>query len=571
MIEKRTDNMRTSKQLKSEILRLDGRSYPAYRDLKGGWDFGEYILWIDHVQSDPFASPSDVSVQIEHPGFPEHLYENKPCRIALQDALQRMFARGLKNLGGKSGSGKSGAIRISRPTQEILERTACAIDPEDGSLRMRFNVGFPARGRSILAHALVKILFDQLPPVIEHNLIYKNMTEEQKDALQKSYELCVDQQIIRQYLSDNNLEAFVANGAILPRMSGASDLPMKDAVPFVSPKENEVIIPTRYHGNVDGMAVPAGITLIVGGGYHGKSTLLEALEKGINNHIAGDGREFVITRDDAVKIRAEDGRCVHEEDISGFIANLPNGKSTKNFSTEDASGSTSQAANVAEALEAGSQLLLMDEDTSATNFMIRDALMSSVVHADQEPIIPFIARIEELSKKGISTILVAGSSGAFFEKADNILQMKEYEPFNITEMAKEKAAAAGLPKLEAYEEIEEAPMRIPLKNPVMDQDKIKVKTTKTDTLTIAREPIDVRAMEQIADEEQLSAIGKMIVYASRNLVDGEKSLEDIADELLALADEKGMSFFGKGNLARPRKAEIMQAFNRWRSQPFKQV
>ena len=101
------------------------------------------------------------------------------------------------------------------------------------------------------------------------------------------------------------------------------------------------------------MGIRKGITLIVGGGYHGKSTLLKALEAGVYNHIAGDGREFVITDDTAFKLRAEDGRSITGVDISPFIKNLPNKKDTVHFSTEDASGSTSQAANLMEALESG--------------------------------------------------------------------------------------------------------------------------------------------------------------------------------------------------------------------------
>lgn len=180
---------------------------------------------------------------------------------------------------------------------------------------------------------------------------------------------------------------------------------------------------------ITGMGIPKGVTLIVGGGYHGKSTLLKALEAGVYNHIAGDGREYTVTDDTAVKVRAEDGRSIHDVDISMFIRNLPNGKDTVHFVTQDASGSTSQAAGVAEAVEAQTKLLLIDEDTSATNFMIRDVLMQRVVHGSQEPIIPFIDRVRELyEKEGISTILVAGSCGSYFHKADLIIQMNRYEP-----------------------------------------------------------------------------------------------------------------------------------------------
>ncbi len=221
---------------------------------------------------------------------------------------------------------------------------------------------------------------------------------------------------------------------------------MMGAVRFQAPLSLRVSMELPFHGTLTGMGIPQGITLIVGGGYHGKSTLLKALEMGVYNHVAGDGREYVITDDTAVKIRAEDGRSIKCTDVSMFINPLPNGKDTKQFSTEDASGSTSQAANVIEAMEAGTGLFLIDEDTSATNFMIRDELMQRVVHRDAEPITPFIDRIEELYQNyGISTILVAGSSGSYFHKADVILQMEQYVPKDITEFAKKEAESFPIP------------------------------------------------------------------------------------------------------------------------------
>ena len=237
-------------------------------------------------------------------------------------------------------------------------------------------------------------------------------------------DLAEDQQYIREQLEVQGLTAFVANGAILPRESGISSRPMRGAVAFRSPREMEVTMELPHKGTLAGMGIRKGITLIVGGGYHGKSTLLKALELGVYDHIAGDGREYVITDASAVKIRAEDGRSIKKTDISMFINDLPNGKDTKGFYTEDASGSTSQAANVVESMEAGAKALLIDEDTSATNFMIRDELMQRVIHREMEPITPFIDRIRELYEGyGISTVIVAGSSGAYFHIADTIVQM----------------------------------------------------------------------------------------------------------------------------------------------------
>ena len=432
--------MKTSEELRNLLNRIDHKGYPAYKDAKGQYQFGTYVLSIDLVQGDPFASPSKVSVHIsgKQAGFDACLYDTTFKRIALQDHLLRKIATNIREYSFKAkGSGKSGLISVTRPGQEILNRSACVIQPKNGDLVVRMEIGFPANGRTINARELEKILFDFLPACIKKTMYQRSY---RKEELEQVVDLAIDQNYIREELKKRGLVAFVANGAVLPRKSGVSMQPMKDAVSFVSPKSMEVTMELPHHRTIKGMGIKKGITLIVGGGYHGKSTLLKALESGVYNHIAGDGREYVITDDSAVKLRAEDGRSIQKADISMFIKNLPNGKNTTEFYTEDASGSTSQAANTVEAMEAGSTLFLIDEDTSATNFMIRDELMQRVVNREEEPIIPFIDRVSELyEREGISTILVAGSSGSYFHKADTVIQMKQYLPVEITDFAKKEA------------------------------------------------------------------------------------------------------------------------------------
>lgn len=380
--------MNTEAQLREQLNRINRRSYPAYKDLRGSYQFQGYILHIDHVQGDPFAAPSKVSVEVPQKmaGFPKTLFSERYRRIALQDHLIREFGKVMSGyMFQAKGSGKSGLMSISRCGQQVLERTALTMD--ENRIIVRFEVGFPANGRTINAPELEKILFRFIPECVKRALYYKNMDAKK---IQEVVELADDQQAIREALQERGLVAFVANGAMLPRESGVSDRPMRGAVPFESPESMEVELTLPHKGKIKGMGIPRGITLIVGGGYHGKSTLLKALELGVYNHIKGDGREYVITDATAMKIRAEDGRAVSHVNISPFINNLPNGKDTVDFSTEDASGSTSQAANVVEAVNSGAKALLIDEDTSATNFMVRDELMQSVIAKDKEPITPFI-------------------------------------------------------------------------------------------------------------------------------------------------------------------------------------
>ena len=428
--------MKSAEDLRQFLRSVDRKGYPAYKGAKGVYQFPDFTLSIDHVQGDPFASPSRVSIRVEGKKacFPAESYHLSHKRVALQDLLLRKFAAKVERYNFKArGSGKSGLIAVSRCGQEILERTACVADPEDGGILIRMEVGFPANGRTINSGELIKILFEFLPECVAGTCFYKTYPAAEKENVKKVSELAEDQEEARRLLSAMGLTAFVANGSILPRESGVSDRPMAKAVPFTSPSSMEVVMKLPHAGAIKGMGIPRGVTLIVGGGYHGKSTLLSALESGVYNHIAGDGREYVVTEASAVKLRAEDGRSVKNVDISLFIKNLPDRRDTKRFCTEDASGSTSQAAGVVEAMESRAKTFLVDEDTSATNFMIRDELMQMVVHREQEPITPFVERVRALyDEQGISTILVAGSSGAYFHVADRVIQMDCYVPKEVT-------------------------------------------------------------------------------------------------------------------------------------------
>lgn len=386
--------MKNQNDLKRELARIDGKGYKAYKDLEGQYDFGNYILSIDHVQGDPFASPSRVRVIVNQKiaDIPIELFNKNYKKIAVQDFLTRLFYKNINVFSGKIfGSGKSGLILISKCPQEILDRTSIIVNKE--CVEARMEIGFPARGRSVLSKELEKILYEFLPRIIENSLIYKNIN---KNMLISQVKLMEDQEYIREELEKQGLVAFIANDSILPRESGVSTKPLKDGIKFISPKTLEVEMNLPNRGKIRGLGIKKGITVIVGGGYHGKSTLLKAIELGVYNHILGDGREFVITDNTALKVRAEDGRVIHSDDISLFIDNLPNGKDTKRFSSENASGSTSQAANIVEGIECGAKTLLIDEDTSATNFMIRDDIMQKLVSKDKEPITPFIEIVRDL-------------------------------------------------------------------------------------------------------------------------------------------------------------------------------
>lgn len=562
--------MRTASELREQLKRIDHRSYPAYKELRGQYDFGDYILSIDHVQGDPFATPSRLSVLVSgsRAGFPAELFDTMPKRITLQDQLARAFGRAIqKGSFQAKGSGKSGLLSVSRCGQQVLERTALRI-AGGGAITLRFEAGFPASGRTIQAGELGKMLFTILPEGVRSSLFYERADREK---LKRAVRLCENQQFIREKLEELSLCAFVADGSILPRESGVSERPMKGAVPFQSPETLRITLALPDGSKISGMGIPKGITLFVGGGYHGKSTILQALQNGVYNHIEGDGREYVITDDTAFKLRAEDGRSISGVDISPFIKNLPNGKDTVHFSTEDASGSTSQAANLMEAAESGSRLLLIDEDTSATNFMIRDQLMSQVITPFEEPITPFISRVRSLyTDLGISTVIVAGSSGSYFHVADRVIQMKEYVPYDITRKAKQAAEAFPFMTGEKEPFPSFTKRRVPKPDPVIQkEDRVKLKAMGTSELMLSRECVELRYLEQLKDQEQTLALAYLLRYVEKKLFDGKKSLEEIGMLLEKQLREQGMeSMFERGetiaSLARPRKQEIMACVNRYR-------
>lgn len=571
--------MKQAQDLRTLLTSIHRKSYPAYKSLQGQYRFPDYLLSIDHVQGDPFASPSHVSVRVSHEkaAFPTEYRKNPLTCTALADYLIRQFDRQIEHFSFQAkGSGKSGLISVSRCGQEILSRTACEITPKD--IVVRFTIGFPANGRTINAPELEKILFQFLPECVRGSLLFKSLNPSQVRA---AVYLAEDQQFIREELSRRGLVSFVADGAILPRQSGVSQKPMKSCIPFSSPESLRICMELPHRGRVTGMGIPRGITLIAGGGYHGKSTLLSALQLGVYNHIAGDGREYVITDDTALKLRSEDGRFVKDVDISLFINDLPDHRNTSCFSTEDASGSTSQAAGIIEGIEAGSRVFLMDEDTSATNFMVRDSFMQRVISRDKEPITPFVERARELYQRaGISTILVAGSSGAFFHIADTILQMDCYATRDITASVKKlcrdyplpagNAPAFHMPQGKRLFTISAKKSESRRSNRAEDSRKeLKAKVRGRDEFALGHDTIDLRYVEQLIDTEQTAALASMLRYAVEHFSDGKRSLVQVVDFLQKEIETKGLTAvcgpsYGACGYALPRVQEIHSCFNRYR-------
>ena len=563
----------TDETLRQTLLRIDGKGYKAYRDIGETYQFKGFTLAVDSVQPDPFAAPSRLRVRIQPAvaGLPERLYANQSRSIGVSCYLAREFARHASDLSSRRGSGRSGEIRIEAPGQQVLANTAVQIH-DDGTVEARFTVGLPAQGRRVLGRQACILLLEDLPSIIADSL---HARSHPADDLWLHAAVNEDADALRAMLAGRGLIAFVADSAILPRSSGVDDRPLRDGavVPFTAPQSLSVSFALPHAGSVHGMGIPAGVTLIVGGGYHGKSTLLRAIERGVYNHRPGDGREQVVSAADLAKVRAEDGRSVSGVDISPFIGDLPLGQSTQSFSSGNASGSTSQAAAIVEALESGAAGLLIDEDTAATNFLIRDARMQALVPKQHEPITPFIDRVTRLhTDHGVSTVLVVGGSGDYLDVADTVIAMETFRPHDLT--ARALAVASDHPTGRVSEETGPLTLNSQRRprpgtvNPAKGRRESSIKTRDLQTIQFGTETLDLSAVEQIVHPAQTRAIGAALDYARRRYIDGRRTLSQILDLVMADIDRAGLDVLEPrrtGALARFRRHELAAAFNRLRS------
>lgn len=557
-------------QLADILESLDGKGYGAYKRIRGRWRGTGLVLSVDHVQGDPFAAPSRISIHMD-PGearLPSRTLATEAARLGVAAWLARAFHDDAAGSRGK-GSGRSGVVSMTSPDQLVLPQSAVRIG-DDGSLEARIVVGLPARGRRIMGREAARLLTRTVPDLANE---YLRGDAHEAATLVRAAEVNEDADALRAQLDLRDLVAFVADGAVLPRESGVSDRPMASGVvPFRSPDSLRVTLETPNAGPVAGMGISRGVTLIVGGGFHGKSTLLRALEAGVYNHRPGDGRERVVTSIDAVKIRAEDGRAVTGVDISPFIDDLPDGRSTGAFHTRNASGSTSQAAALMESVELGASVLLMDEDTCATNFLIRDRRMQALVRSGQEPITPLVDRVRDLhGGLGVSTVLVLGGSGDYLDAADTVVAMERYRPVDRTPRAREVAAAHPTGRLsEATRPLTGpgprrlAPESLPRDRKGRD---LRVRVLDEGALRAGEERLDLAAVEQLVLRSQLHTVAAFLEFMDR---EGEWTGTSLVDWVHTVSrrlhlDPGAVDRRRRGDLAFVRPQELGAALNRLRT------
>ena len=555
-------------RLRATLKRIDGRGYKAYQDILGHYRGSSFKLLVDRVQPDPFARPTALRIQIQArvAKFPPDLHDTPSRRAALADILARRFSEALDDGKGES---DGGGFQVCAGKQTVIPRTAVLL--ERGNLEARLTLVLPAKGRRTLGREATALLCSRLPKAIEGSLLMGAYPAEELEAWVRVND---DQQALRAALEGLGLVGFIANGSILPRQSGIDDRPLgEDALPFESPPSLEIEIPLPGGRSVRGMGIRRGVTLIVGGGYHGKSTLLSAIARGVYDHIPGDGRELIVTLPEAIKVRAESGRSVAGLDLRPFLGRLPGGRDTADFSTQNASGSTSQAAAIIESLQMNARLLLLDEDTCATNFMVRDARMQALVPDALEPITPFIDKVRSLfDGRGVSSILVMGGAGDYLDVADCVILMDNFRAVDVTHRAGEVARSIPTGReVSAKRPFGELASRLPdrasLRASRGDRD-VRIGVRGPHRLMYGREAVDLTALEQIEEEAQTRAIGWAIhLMASKHLRSStslRRAVEAAVDEVRRRGLD-ALTPFPVGDLALPRAIEIASAVNRIRN------
>lgn len=555
----------TDADLLDQLRHADGRPYGFYKKVAGAWDYGDFTLAIDHVQADPFAPPTALRAYAtpQAMGLPEEALASPDARLAAADFLARAFDEAIRARGARD-------VSIARAGALILQRSYASVLPD--RVEVRFQAKLPARGRTILGKSAARLFDVDVPNVVMDCFDFVSHdpdTTRKRSRLLAHIASYEDHRALQEQLEANGWVTFVADDSLLARRSGVSEAPLTGdgVVAFRSPDSLRVSVSLPHAGDVSGMAIPRGLTLIVGGGYHGKSTLLEAIARGVYAHVPGDGRELVATDPSATKVRAADGRAVTGVDISAFISHLPGGIDTTNFSTENASGSTSQAASIIESLQLGARSLLIDEDTSATNLLIRDTRMRDLVAADKEPITPLVDRVSSLTGAGTSLIMVVGGSGAFLDAADRVLMMDNYRCLDVTERAKQVAADLPRPRTDAPASWDSAP-RVPLAKARVDRP--RTKATGTHALTVDRQVVDISDVEAVLDPGQAEAIAWCVRGVLEEMA-GKQDLVDLMAKLGRRLASEGLDAVCKFGarpypafLARPRLIDVGAAINRYR-------
>jgi predicted ABC-class ATPase len=574
------------RQLQNVLASIDGQPFHTIQKLRGCYRFPRFELSFIKMQGSPGANPASIAsikIALQASKIPKEYFKTAECKLAVADFLIRRFRHGIDRFArqnrGKDGSGSFGTIALS---QKMLNRDSVLFDND--AVELRFIVSLPAKGQGGVfdAEQAWIMLSQELTAIADATFFYRRYDEATQTLLRRFVDVQTTRAEIIRFMRHHGLAAFINNGARLPRLSGVDDRPSacKSVKTFQSPASLQVEVPLPDGKSVTGMGIKEGISCITGGGYHGKSTLMQAILAGVYAHIPGDGREYVVTREDAFFIRAEEGRSIRNVDISPFIGDLPNGLKTACFSSDNASGSTSQAANIIEAIESGSRLLLFDEDTCATNFLVRDELIEKILDAAQEPIKPLYSTVRSLwQQHRISMIFVVGGLGHFLQKADTCLLMDHYRCRDITAKVRDRLGPIVQDDLPVADFAPSRRLAIDNFDPGYTNQRLnktipkRIKDLRNAPrqLEYGMDLINLEAAAQIAEAPQMLAIGYCLLALRGRLKqtgDSPKTIRYWIDWLEGELNKHGLDFLEldyPGTLSMPRKYELAAAINRIRS------
>ncbi|MGH2405964.1 MAG: P-loop domain-containing protein, partial [bacterium] len=556
-------------RLRDKLVAIHGKGFQSYQDLVGAYRFERFVLYLDSIQSDPVAAPTRVRVRIDQAEaqVPQTEWATPAQHMAVADFLTRRVLEAIRKHVRSRWSGRLAPLAIDAGGQTILARTACAVSEDH--IEVRLALGLPSEGRKVLARAAQTLLFEELPAVVDGGLIWTNLDS---NAGRRHVTVVEDYVALADALARLGLVSFLADGAVLPREPGFGDGPLRGrAVPLSAPDELAVTVTLPHHGPLRGLGIPRGVTVVSGGGFSGKSTLLAAIAAGIYPHVPGDGREGVATVPDAVTIRAEPGRRIERVDVSGFIRQMPQRYDVTALAVEHATGVEAMAASTAEALEVGTSLLLCDEDDSVVPFLARDALMRQLVPSHQEPLIPLIDHLRPLwESRGISSVVVTGGLGDYLAVADTVILMEAFQPVAATARARTIVAGAAERLSHDPPLLSPAP-RYPLPRGFAGlRGRQRVEMRGRGTLAMGRETVDLGGLRQLIDPSQARAAGWAILYGiEKGYFDGATSVVEAIDRVFADIEQSGLGILTpeddlSGEHAMPRRHEVAALLNRMR-------
>ncbi len=558
-------------RLRDKLLTVEGKPYAAYKALEGAYRFSRFELYVDHVQGDPLGSPSLIRVRIDQAEtqFPRELCSTHLRRVALEDYLVRRWHDAIRKITRVQRGGRGSGFGIDVGRQQILERTGCRVTEE--YVEIRGDVVMPADGRKPTGKVAQAMFLEELPQLVETALLYANQSPPE---LQRHIEGVEDAEALRTQLADRGLVCFLADDAVLPRDPWSDRPLLSRLVTFRAPDALRVTLQAPHRGPVAGMGIPRGVTAIFGGSFSGKSTLLRAIAAGVYNHVPGDGRDYCVTISNAVKVRAEEGRRVEGVDLTPFVMSLPTGEDLAHYRSDRASEILSQAAGIMEALEAGSTLLLVDEDSTALPLLLRDTVGPRLIPDAKQLVTPLVDLARPLYEEhGVSTILATSVGGEYLAVADTVIAMEGFRPRAITAEAKQVAASLGGGEAGSKGRFGRIPRRVLLPDTIsgLRGRKGRAELRGERTVVVGREVLDLERVEQLVESSQSRAAGDALAWlAEQGYADGVRSLQEvvalIADEVAARGLEVLSPYAGHpGDYAMPRRQEIAAALNRLRT------